>query len=335
MTPWTYALDTTWRTLLSDLGVSSANVLRRAGLPDDLLRQPSARLPAADYYRLWSGIEAEMGDAPLPLRLCEAVRSESFSPVLFAALCSPDLSVAAQRIARFKPLIGPIRLQVDDTDGGVGLTFAWLDEPLRPPRSMVLMELLFCVALARMGTRAPVRPVAVTTTEPPSPAAPYEDFLGARIRRGPAHRVAFSAEDAHRPFLTSNDAMWRAFEPSLRERLADLQARAGTASRVRAVLLEGLPSGLPGIDDVARRLAVSKRTLQRRIEAEGTSYQKILNDTRLDLARHYLEKTALSHAEISFLLGFDETNSFYRAFKAWTGLTPDAARRQDDAGRGG
>lgn len=99
-----------------------------------------------------------------------------------------------------------------------------------------------------------------------------------------------------------------------------------TAKRVRAALLEGLPSGLATMEDVARKLALSKRTLQRRIEAEGTSYQQILKETRQALAQHYLENTALPAAEISFLLGFDEPNSFYRAFRTWTGRTPESVR---------
>ena len=80
------------------------------------------------------------------------------------------------------------------------------------------------------------------------------------------------------------------------------------------------------MEDVARKLVLSKRTLQRRIEAEGTSYQRILKETREALARHYLQKTELPAAEISFLLGFDEPNSFYRAFRTWSGTTPESVR---------
>lgn len=107
-----YALDTTWRTLLKDLGVAPANVLRRAGLADDLLQQPSVRLDPADYYRLWDSIEAETGDPLFPIRLCQAIRSESLSPPLFAALCSPNLFVAARRISHYKALIAPMRFDV-------------------------------------------------------------------------------------------------------------------------------------------------------------------------------------------------------------------------------
>lgn len=327
MHPQSYALDTTWRTLLKDLGVSSANVLRRAGLAEDLLQQPAVRLASEDYYRLWDGIEAELGDALLPLRLCEAIRSESFSPPLFAALCSPNLLCAAQRVAQYKRLIGPMRFDVVEGRGVVSFELTWLDAPLMPPLSLVVTELLFSVAIARVATREPVRPIEVMTTVLPSPLAPYEQFLGAHMKRGTKHRVSFTAADAQRPFLTSDDGLWRTFEPTLRHRLAELDSSASTSERASAALLEGLPSGLATMATIAGRLGLSKRTLQRRLEEEGTSFQQILKETREALARHYLEKTSLPAAEISFLLGFSEPNSFYRAFRAWTGTTPDQARR--------
>lgn len=87
------------------------------------------------------------------------------------------------------------------------------------------------------------------------------------------------------------------------------------------------PEAVAGVVFDARKLTMSRRTLQRRIEAEGTSYQQILDTTRHDLAAHYLENTALSIAEIAFLLGFREPNSLYRAFRGWTGTTPDHVRR--------
>ena len=322
----TWALETTWRALLKDLGVVPANVLRRAGLADDLLQQPALRLPSEDYYRLWRSIEAETGDPLFPIRLCEAIRSESFSPPLFAALCSPNLLIAAQRIARYKRLVAPLRFEVTESRDAVSIELEWLDAPLAPPASLATMELLFCLTLARMGTREQVSPIEVETTFLPEPLPPYEAFLGSRIRASAKHQITFARTDAIRPFLTSNEALWTAFEPDLRQRLADLDGAVTTAKRVRAALLEGLPSGQVSMEAIGGKLALSKRTLQRRIEAEGTTYQQILKATREELARHYLERTALPVAEIAFLLGFDEPNSFYRAFRTWTGATPDTIR---------
>ncbi|WP_197379291.1 AraC family transcriptional regulator [Mycolicibacterium mengxianglii] len=322
-----YALDTTWRTLLKDLGVAPSDVLRRAGLPEDLFQQPSARLAPEDYHRLWNAIGAETGDAAFPVRLCRAVRAESFSPPLFAALCSPNFVVAARRISQYKKLVAPFRFDVVETEHAVTVELSWPEASPSPPTSLVMMELLFCVTLLRMGTREALQPTEVTTPVLPGTPAPYEEFLGAHVYRAPRHRVVFSAADAARPFLTSNEPLWRAFEPELRRRLGDLDTPSTTAERIRAALLEALPSGQASMDLIAKKLALSKRTLQRRIEAEGTNFQQILDQTRTNLSRHYLENTALSVPEIAFLLGFSEPNSFYRAFRVWTGTTPENVRR--------
>ncbi|MGE7007196.1 AraC family transcriptional regulator ligand-binding domain-containing protein [Sphingomonas sp. NPDC085925] len=321
----TYAIDTAWRMVLKDLGIAAADALRRAGLSDDLLQHPSVRLLPDEYHRLWRGMEAESGDELLPLRVCEAIRSEAFSPPLFAALCSPNLVTAVRRIAQYKRLIAPMRLEVSEGHDGMTLELLWTCAS-RPPDSLVLMELLFFVSLARMGTREAVIPVAVTTTALPSPIAPYEAFLGVSLKRGACHQLGFSAADATRPFLTSNARMWETFEPHLRQQLAELDGAVTMSQRVRAALLEGIPSGRVSIEAIAGKLAMSKRTLQRRIESEGASYQQLLAETREALAHHYLRRTALPLAEIAFLLGFDEPNSFFRAFRAWTGGTPEEVR---------
>jgi AraC-like DNA-binding protein len=121
-------------------------------------------------------------------------------------------------------------------------------------------------------------------------------------------------------------AMWEAFEPSLRQRLSVLDEQASTADRVRGVLLETLPAGLSSVDAVAQRLAMSKRSLQRHLGDEAVNFQDVLNRVRQELAQHYLINSSISPGEISWLLGFQESNSFIRAFRSWTGTTPLAYR---------
>ena len=77
---------------------------------------------------------------------------------------------------------------------------------------------------------------------------------------------------------------------------------------------------------VSHKLTVSSRTLQRQLHGEGTSYQAVLADTREHLARHYLGQGTLRTSEIAYLLGYDDTNSFYRAFRTWTGTTPESLK---------
>ena len=121
--------------------------------------------------------------------------------------------------------------------------------------------------------------------------------------------------------------MWSVLEPQLSKRLAELEGSVSYAERTRAVLTEAMPAGQVAIDFVARRLAVSSRTLQRRLRDEGTSFKDVVRDTRELLSRHYLGSTRLSSNEIAYLLGFEEPNSFFRAFQSWTGTTPETLRQ--------
>lgn len=93
------------------------------------------------------------------------------------------------------------------------------------------------------------------------------------------------------------------------------------ADRVRAELTELLPRGCGSADDVAQKIGVSRRTLQRRLSEEGTTFQRELDQTRLMLADYYFRFTDLPISNVAFLLGYHETNSFLHAFVAWTGIT--------------
>ncbi|WP_040277592.1 helix-turn-helix domain-containing protein, partial [Xanthomonas citri] len=176
--------------------------------------------------------------------------------------------------------------------------------------------------------REPVQALRVVLPRlpPGAYARRYERFFGVPVRHGEAPAITFGAADALRPFLTVNEGMWRVFEPDLRRRLSELDAAATTVERVRAVLLELLPSNMATIEKAAERLGLSKRTLQRRLEDEGANFRALVNATRESLARHYLGSTTMTGGEIAFLLGFEDPNSFYRAFLEWTGQTPDTAR---------
>lgn len=322
-----FPLEATWPVLLRDLGVQPRAVLRRAGLPGDLFSRSGASLATPEYFRLWTAVEQEVDDPAFPIRLGEVVKSEAFHPLIFAALSSTNLVAAAMRIAQYKRLVAPMQLHVVEDEHTLTLEFEWLDRTVTAPASLMAFELVFLVQLTRLATRERVRPVAVKTPHPPKPSAEYTRFFGVRVQRSEACLVSFSRVDANRPFLTANEAMWKLFEPTLRQRLADLDETASFVDRVRAALLEALPGGGGSVDDIAGKLAASKRTLQRRLRDEGTSFQAVLATTREELARYYLANTSLPGAEISYLLGFEDPNSFFRAFHVWTGETTAQVRR--------
>ena len=319
-------VDRSWLLLLGDAGIDATSVLRRASLPGDLLHRHDGKLTTQEFFRFWEAIEAEADDPAFVVRLADAMSLDVFHPAWFAATCSPDLRVAARRLGQYKRLVAPIAIDTADDDRGLFIGVRWNDPQIECPPSFAASELAFMVRIARVATRTDIRPVRIESPLDLSGITALESWFGRRFERSERHGATFTAEDAARPFLTENPALWAIFEPDLRRRLTELDASASLADRVRAVLLECLPSGESGIAAVSDRLGLSPRTLQRRLKASGTSYRAIVNETREQLAHHYLGNSDLAYAEISFLVGFEETSSFFRAFREWTGTTPEDAR---------
>jgi AraC-like DNA-binding protein len=324
--PNVYTVNPGWRIVLLDAGLNPTNILRRAGLPDDLFGRKKESLSPEKYFGLWRAIEAEAGDPTVSLRLGSSVTMESFDPPIFAAMCSPDLNTALERLARHKRLCAPMAMHVEIRHTVTSVELEWLDDSLEPPTSLVAAELVFFVHLPRMATRTRIEPLDVRSPKPLEAQPAYEEYIGVPMQIGGRPRITYRAQDATLPFLTANERMWEYFEPQLRQRLSELDEKASTADRVRGALLELLPGGGASVTTVANRLAVSTRTLQRRLKDEGVSFQSVVNSTREELARHYLKNSRISGAEISYLLGYEDPNSFFRAFSSWTGETPEKAR---------
>ena len=334
--PTPFPVASAWSMLLADLGVSDVRVLRRADLPIDLFRRAARagadgseppRMTSQQYFDVFDALVEELGDPGVGLTVGQAVSVEMFEPPLFAALCSPDMARAVERIAHFKRLIGPLTMQVEVADAHTTLTYGPYGAP-RLPSTVGHAELVFKTHLIRLATRSPVQPLEVEFAEPLTPElrGRFQDYFGCTVRIGTGWSVRFSDLDMRRPFLTASAGMWSVFEPNLRRRLAEVDASANTVERVHGALLELLPSGRSSVADVGKMLGMSRRSLQRRLSGEDTTFQAVLDGTREDLARHYLARTTLSGAEISFLLGYDDPSSFFRAFQRWTGETPETVR---------
>jgi AraC-like DNA-binding protein len=321
-----FSVQPAWKVLITDLGVDPAPVLRLAGLPADLLARKDASLSTADYFRLWNGLEQAVGADALPLKIGQHISVEAFSPLVFASLCSANLNTALQRFSQFKQLNCPLTLLVEITAHQTCATLDCYgnDEPI--PRSVGTVELAFLTQLARLGTRKRMVPLRVELVQLPDEREPYREFFGVPLSTGSANRLTFSARDALEPFLTENAAMWDFFEAGLSEKLSDLAIEASMKVRVRSALHEMLPAGQSSIEETANRLAMSKRSLQRRLSEESSSYQEVLNTTRRELAHYYLSRSSISLGEIAYLLGFQDGNSFLRAFRGWTGQTPGEYR---------
>ena len=150
-----YTIDMGWGLMLNNLGIRPADLLRQARLPLDLFQRKTAQVTSAEYFRLWSAIETVSGDPLVPIRLVGEMTAETFSPALFACLCSESLDAALTRLSHFKPLVGPMRLRITKGPTETVAEIAGLPADMPAPAVMLAGELAFFTQLARLGLQGP------------------------------------------------------------------------------------------------------------------------------------------------------------------------------------
>lgn len=301
-------------------------VLRRLRYPADYVQTERHGVLAAEFFEGWNAIAAEAARDDLPVVLGQAYARGPFNPAYFAFACSPNVTVGLERLALFKPLVGPLMLTLARGPGSVTIHKSTTVPGLPLPLDFAATEAVFLTEAIRICTGKPVVPSRVALPARPQGASALEDVLGTRIEIGP-QSLTLSAQDAARPLLSFNPEQWAAIEPTYRQQLQLITDGTAWADRTRAVLIQSLPAGRAAVAHAASALRVSTRSLQRHLRAEGTSFQRVLDDVRQDLALGYLQSSTLSIDEVSYLLGYRDPASFHRAFQGWTGMTPTAARR--------
>lgn len=320
-----FTLEGDYRGLLQQYGFDVRAVLRKARLPEDILSHKTLVMQEEEYYRFLCAIDHLADDPELPVRMATGVQIEVFSPPLFAAYCSRDGAMCLKRLARYKKLIGPMQFILSGERGETTVILRPGKDGLALPSFLVQSEFAFLIGLLRRAAQEDIRPRRIMVTELPKCLA-LETLAGCAVEQGAVNAIAFADDDLAEPFISCNEALWSYFEPELARRLADLSVDESTAARVRSALTELLPGGASGIEAVAEALGMGRRTLQRKLSEEGTTYQKQLNSTREVLALHYVGHTDMTTNDIAYLLGYAEINSFLRAFKIWTGRSVSACR---------
>lgn len=322
-----YILDKNIRFIFAFLHISEVNILKKAGLPADFFNRKVLSLSTEKYYNLWTAIvEDTNSDIPIPLMMEKLPLFAGISVPIMAALCSPNFITFAQRIRKYKPLIGPLKLNLDESEENFCLSFKHVDDTQKLHPLIVASEFVFFTKILRDATQKRIIPQSLRSQEVFNNHAAYYEYFGTEVLPSNENTMIFAKRDALLPFAMADDSVWKHFEPSLNQHLHELEVDSTIAARVRSILVEQMPIGTCSIDSVSKELCMSSRTLQRRLKNEKTHFQQQLNHSREILAKHYLSNSELNIAEISFLLAYEEPSSFSRAFHLWTGMAPETYR---------
>jgi AraC-like DNA-binding protein len=316
-----------WRALQAR-GIDPAPLFRSAGVDPATLGVPGKRVSTRTALRLQRIVDEAIGDPALGLDVASQMQGTALHALGYAWLASATLGEAFRRFARYARVVSELwSLDIEESPTGARVSFVFPVGELRRPDWIHDWLAAGAVRLSRLICGDAFAPLEVALPrERPADAAPFEQWFRAPIGwQAPQASLVCGAGDFSRELPTGNPEVAAATERLALEYLARLD-RSDTVTQVRRRIGDRLPSGVPSHEEVARALALSPRTLTRRLEEAGTSFTAIVDETRRALAEQYLARTEYSVAEVAYLVGFAEASSFNRAFRRWTGRAPGEAR---------
>jgi AraC-like DNA-binding protein len=309
---------------LRNIGLNPVLVLKAAGLSPTLWTEGRGMVTTEQFFSIWRAIGQLSDDPTIGYQVIDAFPLEQHPPASIAALHARTFHDGLERLSRYKLLCcGSEEMQITERKAETGIEFQWPFAIGEPPDLLLDVSFASMVLLGRHGTGKPISPVRVELTRAARHRAAYEARYGAPVIFCARKDVIFFRTiDLDLPFKTYNEAFLDLLNPQLEKERNRIKAGKTVASRVTWILRQLLAGNRPEVGDVARELGMSRRTLQRRITAEGTNFRDLLTEARRQLARHYLSQPNIETSEAAFLLGFEDTNSFYRAFRGWENATP-------------
>ncbi len=319
---------------LQDLGVSPQAVLSQAGLPATLFDQDKSYVSTDELFALYRGIAEEAKDPAFGLKIGTEDRVERYDPISIAALYARSFRDALQRMARYKQLTCPEEIHVVERGNECRVQFEWLLAEGDEPAMLIDLCFAWVVAIARRGTGVALSPKRVEFKRPEALRPMYEQHFACPVKfDSRANVLVFDKADLERAFVTHNADLLAIVAPQLEAELTQQLAQRTFREQVKATLKKILAGRRPELRAVARELRVSTRTLQRRLTGEQVTFQQLIAEARRELAQHYLRHSSLELNETAYLLGYEDANSFFRAFHQWEGTTPGEWRATHAAHR--
>ncbi|MGD8631548.1 MAG: AraC family transcriptional regulator [Gammaproteobacteria bacterium] len=296
-----------------------------AGIDMPRTAQCGDRIPTTRMQTLWRLAVEATGDPCLGLVVARHFQPVALHGLGFAWLASDTLYAALERLVRYSRFINTaVDFRLEKTADSIDLVnrisrAEWPDFVFAAADLAMAAFLRMCQITASHA----VMPRRVNLQRPRPPCA--RDFIavfGPNIQYdAPENRLSFDRALVEAPLSMANPELARLNDQMVIDYLARHDGESLTM-QVRAKIIELMPDGRPGQEVIADALHMSLRSLQRKLQNEGTSFTTLLHETQQQLAIQYVRESHRSIGEITYLLGYSEPGSFTRAFRRWTGKSP-------------
>ena len=309
-------------------GVRRSVVLESAQLRDEQLASAEARFTRAEVYRLCELALDVTADPALGLHWGEKQPGCTFNPLSDLIAHAPTLRHGLDALCHFHPVLSDdASFQLSESADKATLRCLHLSGA--PPRIQRFASEMFVLGLFHFlrsfNGDARVERASFEYAAPSYHAEYTRVFEGAESFEQPFTGIVFDQALMDVPSPYKDEDMYEALR-AIAERHMLRTQRASFALRVRELLVRQGSAGRVEMRTVARALGLSVRSLRRRLVAEGVSYISVANDALATIATHYLVDERYSIQETAFEMGFSDARAFHRAFKSWTGMTPDTLR---------
>ncbi len=307
---------------LRRLGIEARDIARQAQLPTSLIQQPSFTIEP--YFAIWQAYSDLIGDVGTAIvKLATAFETAHYPPSALSTFHARDFREALTRMSRYKQLCPPENLRITEEGDCCTIELDGRHAEQSGPPVLLGTTLAYLIELGRRGTGQSLTAQRVEFSFSLDSTQALETFFGCRIRTGAdGNRLKLHRRDLDRPFVSYNAELLEMLTPALDRALDEHLRSRSLCEAVKQLQKRNLVGGRPDIRIVASELGMSDRTLQRRLRDEGTSFKHLLAQARHEQALSYLADPSLDIKEIAFLVGYEDQNSFYRAFRLWERDTP-------------
>lgn len=308
--------------------------LADAGLALDVLDHPERQLPLGSYVLLLE-LAAEQLDSNLGLKIGLGVFNASPGVSMLGGLghalrAAPDVRTLLDFGSRYLVVHAHANEMLWQVRGEhLEIRYRLTDPSITRRRQDAEYSLGALYNRLRDVTGERFAPLRVDFVHPrPTDTTEHERGFGCTVRFGQAfNQVVWPAEMLDAPLISADPRLFQTLQVGLeearRQRLAETDLAARLAVAIEGCLAEGI-----NLDEIARQLCMSKRTLQRRLQESGLEFNGLVEDIRQGLAIDMVRHSVYNLTEIATRLGYHESSSFTRAFRRWTGQTPREFRQQ-------
>ncbi|MEH6549339.1 MAG: AraC family transcriptional regulator [Pseudomonadales bacterium] len=317
---------------LQRLGIDTASLITRFRFDPPEVEGLDPAIAMADFYQLLEEAVRLTGDGSVGLKIYQKIDSADFGLYGYAIQNSSSIRHAMEVNARYHYMMQSDTMMEleDDGEDNLSCTYKLLDHEVGECRHDVDLSLSAIVYTVRhlSGQQewAPLR--ATFTFAQPEDISAYQEIMACPLEFGaPKSSVLISSDMAKSPIeIGGDERLFAILDKNLQQIMDSVTEGAEVVKTVRQLVVKSLGAGSPSIDDIASQLCMSRRSLQRRLEAEGFSFKELVEDIRRQLASRYLGNTEYPLVEVAFLLGYSDLSAFSRAFRRWYGEPPQSYR---------